>query len=192
MNEKIKLHLGCGNKRFEGFINADKYKTQMSDLVFDIEETPWPWANDSVNEIKLIHVLEHVGQSVDVFLNIIKEMYRVCSHNAIIEIHVPHPRHDNFLGDPTHVRPITPQNLSLFDKQLNDYWVAGGVSSATPLAHYLDVDFQISNLITVLDPAYHKKYASGELTLDEINQISRDLNNVIGEYHITWLVRKLK
>jgi hypothetical protein len=78
----------------------------------------------------------------------------------------------------------------LFDRALNDAWVTGGVSSATPLAHYLNVDFHIANLTTVLDPVYYQKYASGELSLDEINQKSRELNNVIGEYHITWVVRK--
>lgn len=186
----MKLNLGAGNKKIDGFISVDKFPSLTTDLVFDLETTPWPWADNSVDQVMLIHALEHMGQSTDGYLNIIQELYRVCRHGAEILIHVPHPRHDNYLGDPTHVRAITPQQLTLFDRQLNDAWVTGGISSATPLAHYLNVDFQITNIITVLDPVYHQKYATGELTLEEINQKSRELNNVIGEYHITWTVRK--
>ena len=35
-------------------------------------------------------------------------------------VHVPHPRHDDFLDDPTHVRAITPKLLKLFDRRIND------------------------------------------------------------------------
>ena len=186
----MKLNLGSGSKVIDGFINVDKYPTATTDLVFDLETTPWPWDASSIDEICMIHALEHMGRDTDTYLGIIKELYRVCKDNAKIIIHVPHPRHDNFLGDPTHVRGITPQQLTLFDKSKNDEWVSGGVSSATPLAHYLGVDFFIAGVTTVLDPVYYEKYAKGEFTLDEINQKARELNNVIGEYHITWVVRK--
>ena len=93
-------------------------------------------------------------------------------------------------GDPTHVRPITPQSLLLFDKQKNEEWVAGGVSAATPLGLYIGVDFFIAGLITVLDPVYHEHLVKEELTLEQISQKSRELNNVIAEYHITLVVRK--
>ena len=40
----------------------------------------------------------------------------------MIKIIVPHPRHDDFISDPTHVRPITILGLQLFDKDLNIKW----------------------------------------------------------------------
>ncbi|APW37328.1 hypothetical protein RD110_09090 [Rhodoferax koreense] len=186
----MKLNLGSGAKTIDGFLNVDKYPTATTDLVVDLEATPWPWENDSVDEVKFIHSLEHMGRDTETYLNIIRELYRVCRNGAVIAIHVPHPRHDNYLGDPTHVRPITPQSLTLFDRQKNDEWAAGGISSATPLAHYIGVDFWISQLTTVLDPVYYQKYASGELSMDQLNERARELNNVIAEYHITWTVRK--
>ena len=186
----MKLNLGCGSKTVDGFLNVDKFSTATSDLVFDLETTPWPWASDSVEEVRFIHSLEHMGQDTATYLNIIKEVYRICAHGASVVIHVPHPRHDNYLGDPTHVRPITPQSLLLFDKQKNEEWVAGGVSAATPLGLYIGVDFFIAGLITVLDPVYHEHLVKEELTLEQISQKSRELNNVIAEYHITLVVRK--
>jgi hypothetical protein len=48
-----------------------------------------------------------------------REIYRVCRHDAVVHVVVPHPRHDDFINDPTHVRPITPEVLSLFDRSTN-------------------------------------------------------------------------
>jgi hypothetical protein len=186
----MKLNLGSGSKSIEGFVNVDKYPSAATDLVFDLETLPWPWPSDSAEEVHFIHSLEHMGGDPETFLNIMKELYRVCKDGAVIVIHVPHPRHDAYLGDPTHVRPITPGLLSLFDRQLNDEWVAGGTSAATPLAHYIDVDFRVSDVATVLDPAYHEQYRSGELTGAALERLAKDLNNVIVEFQIRMIARK--
>ena len=186
----MKLNLGCGSKAIEGFLNVDKHPTAITDLVFDLEKTPWPWLSDSVEEVRFIHSLEHMGRDTDTYLDIIRETYRVCSNQASVVIHVPHPRHDNYLGDPTHVRPITPQSLTLFDRVKNCEWVAGGISAATPLALYIGVDFYIAGVSTVLDPLYYEKYVNGIYSLDEIHQKGRELNHVISDYQITLIVRK--
>ena len=45
---------------------------------------------------------------------------------ARIVIAVPHPRHDDFLNDPTHVRPITYEGLKLFYQHWNERCIAQG------------------------------------------------------------------
>jgi hypothetical protein len=70
-----------------------------------------------------------------------KEMYRVCKNGAKLDIVVPHPRHDDFMNDPTHVRPITLNVLALFSKTWNRKWEADG-SANTKLALEHDVDFE--------------------------------------------------
>ena len=52
------------------------------------------------------HVLEHLGRDTDTFLAIWKELYRVAAPGATVRIVVPHPRHQDFLQDPTHVRAM--------------------------------------------------------------------------------------
>ena len=58
----MKLNLGCGNKLLKGYINLDKFNYYKCDVTHDLEKFPYPFNNDSVNEILLSHVLEHIGQ----------------------------------------------------------------------------------------------------------------------------------
>ena len=59
-----------------------------------------------MEEIILSHVLEHIGKNPDDFIKILKEFYRICKNQALIKISVPNPRHEDFLSDPTHDRPV--------------------------------------------------------------------------------------
>ncbi len=187
----MKLNMGCGNRGIDGYVNVDKYPNSGADMVVDLEKTPWPWETGSVGEVRFIHSLEHMGQDTSTYLGILRETYRICADGASVTIHVPHPKHDNFTGDPTHVRAITAQQFLLFDRQLNDHWKATQSSAATPLAHYLDIDFVTTQSNVVLDPLYQSKLASGELTIDAIAELARQVNNVIAEVHITLKVRKV-
>lgn len=144
----MKLNLGCGHNRIDGFWNVDKH--EPADQLVDLERRPWPWHDNSVDHVVAIHVMEHLGASPDVFLGVMSELYRVCAHQAKIELVVPSPWHDDFVNDPTHVRPITPEMLALFSKAACDRFREMGASN-TPLAHQLGVDFQILHIEYVLD-----------------------------------------
>ena len=72
----MKLNLGCGSKVLPGWTNLDKFSTYKPDIVHDLEVFPYPFENNSVEEIILSHVLEHIGQVPDVFNKIIKEIYK--------------------------------------------------------------------------------------------------------------------
>ncbi|MEI7430146.1 MAG: glycosyltransferase family 9 protein [Betaproteobacteria bacterium] len=189
MSPALKLNLGCGNRKMEGFLNVDCVTVCQPDLVVDLEKTPWPWENNSVDEIKLIHVLEYLGQSTDVFLSIIKEIYRVCRDGARIEIIVPHPRSDHYLGDPTHVRPVTIPMLQLFDQRLNREWAAMGAAN-TPLGIILEVDFAVESAVHTLEPEWQQKLSSGQMSEAEMASAVAQYNNVVTQTIIVWRVRK--
>jgi len=139
----LRLNLGCGMNRLDGYVNVDR--EGEPDLRHDLEVFPWPWPDDSVSEVLLKHVLEHLGRDPSVYLEIMKELYRVCHDGATIWIAVPHHRNDNFFNDPTHVRAVTSEGMGLFSQRLNRQWLAQGRSSS-PLGIYLGIDFELSDV----------------------------------------------
>lgn len=173
----MKINFGCGTHHKTGYLNVDKFAP--ADLVVDLEDKgtwsesftdengitacrtmfnsylPWPWGDSSVEEALFHHSLEHMGETTAGFFHIMKELYRVMKHDGIVDITVPHPRHDDFLNDPTHVRPITPMILTLFDRSENEAWAKSGVPNS-PLGLQLGVDFRIirGECKATLDPIF--------------------------------------
>jgi hypothetical protein len=150
------------------------------DQLVDLEATPWPWEDDSAQEIQLRHVLEHLGATTDGYLAIIKELWRICKPGAQVRIVVPHPRHDHYLNDPTHVRPITVQGLEMFSQKRNREWRKKGIPN-TPLGLYLGVDFEIVSFDVLPDEPWRSRLQKGKIKPAELQEAMRLYNNVIME-----------
>lgn len=116
---KTKLNLGCGTNKLDDHWNVDSEDIFHPDEVVDLEVLPWPWADDSFDEIYAKDILEHVGQNPREFIKIIKEMHRVSKPGAIWKVIVPHWRCDLAYDDPTHIRVITAATFKLFDQEKN-------------------------------------------------------------------------
>jgi len=179
----MKLNLGCGRRRLDGFVNVDSAPECEPDLVVDVEAFPWPWADNSIEEVHFIHSLEHMGGDPKVFLKLMQELYRVLQPGGRVRVVAPHPRSEAFIGDPTHVRIVTPTVLQLFNRPLNEEWQAGGVPN-TPLALYTGVDFRLlSANLTVKEP-YLSQYRSGELSAEALKHMIETQNNIGEEWQM--------
>ena len=179
----MRLNLGCGFNKLDGFVNVDANADCEPDEVSDLESLPWPWPDNSVDQVVMTHVLEHLGESPAVYIGIIKELYRNCQPDGHVIITVPHPRHDTFIIDPTHVRPITPEGLSMFSRRNCEHWIETGAAN-TPLALMHDVDFELESSDAVLDQPWRSKLELGSMTEAEMVLAIRQYNNVVRETKI--------
>lgn len=185
----MRLNLGCGFNKRDGFVNVDIGDHCAPDLVHDLEATPWPWDDSVVDEIFMSHVLEHLGATTDTYFAVLREIYRVCRDGALVTIVVPHPRHDDFLHDATHVRAVTVEGLSMFSRKNCEEWIAAG-NANTPLAFVAGVDFEIAESEITLEEPYKSKFDLGVLSKTELMQAIRQYNNVIKETKIVLKVVK--
>ncbi len=79
------LNLGCGYVKRAGWINVDKYDICDPDVVHDLNVSPYPWPDNSVDGIVLVHVLEHL----DDWWGCIVECGRILKPGAKLWVHVP-------------------------------------------------------------------------------------------------------
>ncbi len=88
-----KLNLGCGLRpkpQSSGWINIDFDPTCMPDIVRDIKNG-LPFDDNSVDEIYISHVLEHLYW--EDFYFVMREIWRVCKPDAKVEIRLPKSGH---------------------------------------------------------------------------------------------------
>lgn len=87
MDDKIKIHLGCGRWTKEGFIGIDKEPYPNVDIVHDISYGLNFLSDNFVDEIYIIHFIEYIYWGIDKFF---KEIHRVCKDRAKITMIVPY------------------------------------------------------------------------------------------------------
>jgi ubiquinone/menaquinone biosynthesis C-methylase UbiE len=94
-----KLNFGCGNIIKEGYINVDIQKGKGIDKNFNFNKYPYPFKDDTFNEVLIDNVLEHLKNPQ----KILRELWRICKNSAEIEIIVPYYNSYYAWGDPTHI-----------------------------------------------------------------------------------------
>jgi Methyltransferase domain len=98
----LKINLGSGKSKMDGFLGVDSIKFENVDIVADLRKR-WPWADDSVDEANCSHFLEHLDSLERVhFFN---ELYRVLKVGAKCTLVTPHWASCRAYGDPTHKWP---------------------------------------------------------------------------------------
>lgn len=95
----MKLNLGCGYRKLDGFINIDNRTECNPDLIWDLSESI-PFEDDSIDEIAAIDFIEHV--ETDKCIHLFEEMYRALRLGGLLNIFVPSTDGRGAFQDLTH------------------------------------------------------------------------------------------
>jgi len=134
----LKLDLGCGLTPKEGFEGVD-VRGDKKKYAVDLFKFPWPFEDNSVEEIHCSHLVEHIpareveerdivafatakpdtikrflGQ--DMLFAFMDECWRILQPDAWIQIVVPSARSNRAFQDPTHRRFLMQETFMYLDE----------------------------------------------------------------------------
>ncbi len=94
-----KVNLGSGGQPLPGYVNVDvNVNAAGVDLVCDLNQYPWPFGSDSIDDVRMDHVLEHLQDRN----RAVAEIHRILKTGGIARIRVPHFTWQYAYTDPTH------------------------------------------------------------------------------------------
>lgn len=116
----MKLNIGSGDKRLEGWISVDKYPSHEGDRYGDLDAR-LDFPDACADEILLDNVIEHVESVV----NAMKELRRLLKVGGIVRIYTPHYTSHSSWRDPTHRHHLSYFSFDMFCKERNAHYLGG-------------------------------------------------------------------
>jgi SAM-dependent methyltransferase len=132
----VKLDLGCGPNKREGFIGVDSRAFPGVDVVLDLTKravlmsaetlseytldgvfAAWPWKDGEVEEVNCSHFVEHLTAAERI--HFVNELFRVLKPGGKATIVVPHWNSHRAYGDLTHQWPPVSEMWFFY---LNKQW----------------------------------------------------------------------
>jgi hypothetical protein len=157
----MRLNLGCGRAQFPttkdnpfvahqigyleqfvpsalekgmNWVNVDTALIEGVDCVLDLFEYPWPWKDNSVDEVWCSHIVEHIphyaelisytdlepsdtlrrAAKLDGWYAFFYEVWRVLKPGGVVHVVAPYAWSSAAVLDPTHTRMVAPGSFSYF------------------------------------------------------------------------------
>lgn len=104
------LHLGSGLSPLAGATTVDLNQAVRPQVICDLNNTPWPFADNSFETIVALSIVEHL----DNFLAVMGEIHRVTRPGAMVNILVPHFSSGAAFVDPTHKQHLSARSCDYF------------------------------------------------------------------------------
>lgn len=105
------LDLGCGKKKRPGAIGVDYSDRHNPDIIHDLNVFPYPFESDSIDQVYLDNVLEHLDNPMQVM----EEVHRITKHGGGVKVIVPYFRSVFAFIDPTHKTFYTVDSFAYYD-----------------------------------------------------------------------------
>jgi SAM-dependent methyltransferase len=130
------LDVGCGNAKTPGAVGIDSNPATQADIVHDLDRYPWPLEADRFDRVICSHIVEHVAD----LLAFMREIHRVSSPQAVVEIVTPHFSNRFSFTDPTHRRHLSLRSF--------DYFAPPRVLRHTLLNRALETQYAVPDFYT--------------------------------------------
>lgn len=92
------LDVGCGLNKYPGAIGIDRIPGTAADVLCDLDRFPWPLRDASFDEVRAVHVIEHVADVI----RTMEEFHRLLRPGGTVYIATPHYTDFSSFCDPTH------------------------------------------------------------------------------------------
>jgi len=151
--EYRELLIGCGNRRskdmgatdqkeFKNLTTLDIDENCKPDVLWDLNDLPYPFGDNYFDEIHAYDVLEHFGAQGDyrAFFAQFSEFWRISKHGALFLATVPVWNGMWAFGDPGHTRVLPP---GCFHYLAQKQYEQVGTTKMTDYRHLYKADFQI-------------------------------------------------
>jgi SAM-dependent methyltransferase len=111
-----------GIPQVEELVTNDISELARPDVIWDLNELPWPWEDNSFDQIHAYEVLEHLGTQGDykAFFDHFYECYRILKPGGLLFGSTPGPESDWTLAEPGHTRVIYLHTLNFLNQEFYD------------------------------------------------------------------------
>lgn len=157
------LDLGCGWAKEAGAIGVDRSPLETVDVMCDLADFPFPFADNTFNKIILNDVIEHLPDTIKAM----EEIYRICAPNAQVLIRVINWNSHYNAMDPTHIRTFHENTFNFF-------------GTYKDRAYYSNARFDVVKVDKIYNARAKKLFFNNKKWLEFASHF---LNNVLEDLH---------
>ncbi|MCL6508754.1 MAG: methyltransferase domain-containing protein [Bryobacteraceae bacterium] len=117
------LDVGCGINKYPGAIGIDRNPRSRADVLCDLDRSAYPFAAETFDEIRAVHVIEHVADVI----RTMEEFWRLLRPGGRLLVVTPHYTDFSSFCDPTHRWHLTSFSFRYFGED------HGGFGYYTPV-----------------------------------------------------------
>lgn len=115
----IRLDIGCGADKQEGFVGMDRQPLPGVDIVHDLEVFPYPLPDECCLTIIGTQIVEHIKPWL--MIDFMNELWRIMRFDGKMALVHPYGVNNLYVQDPTHCNPCNEVTWEYFDPR-NPYY----------------------------------------------------------------------